>query len=149
MRRPQQCATHGTHSRRAPTFSSTLKKVYAIRTNHDGNAIPKRATSRLKRTANSLSHHCVCISYMPPCQYAMRTPARMRLTARWFRGSGLGTCACSGNSSWSANMRSAHRRSPAFDASRKGGAMLAFASASPAAAIRPSGHHAHAVRVRA
>jgi len=123
MRRPQQCATHGTHSRRAPTSPTALTKAYPVRTNHDGNDVPKRATSRLKRTANSPSHRCECTSWMPPCLYAMRKPSRMRSTAGWFCGSGPGTCRCSGSSSWSANTSSAYRRSPALNASRKRGAM--------------------------
>jgi len=94
--------------------------VYAVRTSHDSNADPNRATSQLKRTANSPSHHCEFTSQTPPCQYAMRTLARMRSTAGWFRASGAGTYSFSGTPSWFANTPSAYRREPVFNASRKG-----------------------------
>jgi len=51
---------------------------------------------------------------MPPCQSAMRTPSCMRSPAGSFCGPGPGTFDCAGTSSWSANMPSAYRRSPAL-----------------------------------
>jgi len=62
MSRPQPCATHGTHARRSPTSPFDLTNVNAVGTNHAGNVDPKRATSRLKRTATSPSHRCECTS---------------------------------------------------------------------------------------
>jgi len=79
----------------------------------------------------------------------MRTQARTRSTAGWFRGSGPGTRACSETPSWSSNKPQAYHRSPAFKASRTGGAMWAIAAASSGTAILPSGKHVHAVGVRA